>query len=457
MAHLYISAAHKSSGKTTLSIGLCAALHRRGLAVQPFKKGPDYIDPLWLGQAAGRACYNLDFYTMQDDEIRMRAASAMRGADIGLIEGNKGLYDGMAVDGSDSNAAMARFLDAPVVLVLDTQGITRGIAPLILGYRAFDPAVRIAGLVLNKVAGARHEAKLRAVIEHYCDIPVIGSVRRNPDLVIDERHLGLVPSNELIASMQQIDRMADVVAEQVNLDAIIAIAATAGDLSSPAPPTLARAHDVRIAVARDAAFGFYYADDLQALEGAGATLIPFSPLHDTGLPDCDGLFLGGGFPETHMEQLAQNAPMCAAVAGFINAGGPAYAECGGLMYLSRSLTWGEKRANMAGVIAADVVMHERPLGRGYVRLRETSDHPWPDGRAGREILAHEFHYSGLEALPADTRFAYEVERGYGVDGRHDGIRYRNLLANYAHLRDTLGCSWAARFIEFVRTCRTAAG
>ena len=333
MAHLYISAAHKSSGKTTLSIGLCAALRQRGRVVQPFKKGPDYIDPLWLGQAAGRPCFNLDFYTMGRDEIAQSFVHRMHGADIGLIEGNKGLYDGLALDGSNSNAALASQLSAPIVLVLDSQGMTRGIAPLILGYQAFDPAIRITGVILNKVGGLRHEAKLRAVIEHYTDVKVLGAVQRSDELRIDERHLGLVPSNELDQSRQHIERMAALIADQVDLAALEDMARTAGDVAGadrPVPataPTDVDRRRVRIAYAKDSAFGFYYTGDLEALREAGADLVPFSPLRDHALPPCDGLFLGGGFPETHMDALEQNAAMRADVARFVANDNPVYAEC----------------------------------------------------------------------------------------------------------------------------------
>jgi len=459
MGHLYISAAHKSSGKTTLSIGLCAALRAAGEVVQPFKKGPDYIDPLWLGQAAGRPCYNLDFYTMDREEIGELFAAKMQGADIGLIEGNKGLYDGLALDGSNSNAALAAQLGSPIVLVLDSQGMTRGVAPLILGYQAFDPSIRIVGVILNKVGGSRHEAKLRAVIEHYTDLRVVGAVQRCDELVISERHLGLVPSNELGSSQAHIERMAQLIRDQVDLGLV-------GDLAASAavPPARPETGDtpevvdrVRIGYASDSAFGFYYAGDLEALRQAGAELVPFSPLADRDLPLCDGLFLGGGFPETHMDQLEGNAPMREAVAAFIERGGPVYAECGGLMYLCDSLTWGGKTRKMSGVIPAGVTMHPKPQGRGYVRLRETSAHPWPLSADGSEpISAHEFHYSSLDPVPEGMAFAYRVERGYGLDGAHDGIRYRNLLASYAHLRDTRSHPWATRFVKFVRTCRDRA-
>ena len=461
MGYLYISAAHKSSGKTTLTIALCAALREQGLAVQPFKKGPDYIDPLWLGQAAGRACYNLDFYTMDRAEISDLFASRMQGADIGLIEGNKGLYDGLALDGSNSNAALAKQLDAPIVLVLDSQGMTRGVAPLILGYQAFDPALRIDGVILNKVGGSRHEAKLRAVIEHYTDVRVVGTVQRSDELLINERHLGLVPSTEVRSSQAHIERMARQIRDQVDLEAIRNLAATAPTLPvGPVEVQKSSAPDrgVRIGYACDSAFGFYYADDLEALRNAGAELVPFSPLADEGLPRCDGLFLGGGFPETHMDSLEQNTAMRAAVADFIARDRPVYAECGGLMYLCDTLTWEGKTRKMAGVIPAQVMMHPKPQGRGYVQLCETPDHPWPlSSDRSRPISAHEFHYSALNGLPTGLTFAYRIERGFGIDGANDGIVYRNLLASYAHMRDTRSQPWAERFVGFVRACRDDAG
>ncbi len=459
MKHLYLSAAHKSSGKTTLSIGLCAALREAGDVVQPFKKGPDYIDPLWLEQAAGRACYNLDFYTMEREEINELFAAKMQGADFGLIEGNKGLYDGLALDGSNSNAALAAQLDSPIILVLDSQGMTRGIAPLILGYQAFDPSIHIVGVILNKVGGSRHEAKLRAVIEHYTDVRVVGAVQRSDELVINERHLGLVPSNELQSSQAHIGRMAQIIRDQVDLDAVRGLAGES-ELAMPSSPAVDQPpgrDPVRIAFAKDSAFGFYYAGDLDALRAAGAELIPFSPLSDSQLPDADGLFLGGGFPETHMNALQENASMRNAVAAFIERDGPVYAECGGLMYLCDRLTWDGNTRKMVGVIPASITMHPKPQGRGYVRLRETGAHPWPLSVDGREaISAHEFHYSALDRVPEGMQFAYKVERGYGLDGVHDGIVYRNLLASYAHLRDTRSHPWADRFVSFVRERRNTA-
>lgn len=460
MAQFMISAAHKSSGKTTISVGLCAAFRARGLRLQPFKKGPDYIDPLWLSAAAQRSCCNLDFYTQDTSEILEIYGTAAASADVCIVEGNKGLYDGLDLDGSNSNAALARLLATPVVLVLDTRGMTRGVAPLILGYQAFDPEIQIAGVILNHIGGARHDGKLRRVIEHYTEVRVIGAVPHNPGLQIEERHLGLIPQNERGDGLQLIESLGAATVEYVDLDALLELAgentppAHLGSGTRPAGP--GRSADVRIGFANDQAFGFYYPGDLRAMAEAGAELVAFDTLNDRTLPAVDGLWLGGGFPEARMRELEANEAMRAAIRQFIEAGGPAYAECGGLMYLARNLTWKGERCNMVGVLPADVVMHERPQGRGYVRLRGTANHPWAD-MTSVEVAAHEFHYSALAGLSSHLDFGYGVERGFGIDGRNDGIIYKNLLANYSHMRDTGQNRWTHRFVAFVRARRSVKG
>jgi cobyrinic acid a,c-diamide synthase len=458
MSQILISAAHKSSGKTTVTLGLCAALRARGLNVQPFKKGPDYIDPMWLGRAAGYTCHNLDFHTQSRDEIRDTVGYYARDAEISLIEGNKGLYDGLDLHGSNSNAALAKLLAAPVVLVLDARGMTRGVAPLILGYRAFDADINIAGVILNQLGGSRHEAKLRAVIEHYTDVPVIGAVARDSDMEILERHLGLIPSNEQQDAAQQIVRIGRSIEAQVDLDMLLAIAADSSVPPAPAEPPGAIApldQPLRIAVARDEAFGFYYPGDLEAMTAAGAELIAVDTLRDTTLPAVDGLFIGGGFPESCMQKLQANVSLRGAIRQAIEDGLPVYAECGGLMYLSRSLSWKGSRCEMVGSIPADTVMHERPQGRGYVRLAPTAYHPWgiSTGEAV-EICAHEFHYSALDGLEAGDGFAFQVMRGTGIDGAHDGFVYKNLLACYTHQRTTRGNRWTEDFLRFVSACKS---
>jgi cobyrinic acid a,c-diamide synthase len=347
-------------------------------------------------------------------------------------------------------------LGTPVVLVIDARGMTRGIAPLILGYQAFDPGIRIAGVILNQLGGSRHEAKLRAVVAHYTGVPVLGAVQRDERLTIAERHLGLIPSNEAQGARGRVDEIAGRIADQVDLDQLLAISRQAAPFPAREPvPEAAGGPPVRIGIARDAAFGFYYPGDLEALSAAGAELVSFDALHAGHLPRVDGLFIGGGFPETQMEALAANTSLRRELHDAIEAGLPAYAECGGLMYLARGIEWNGRRAGMVGVIPADIVMHSRPVGRGYVQLRETGRGLWPGPRAPL-IHAHEFHYSSVENLAPGVEFAYEVERGHGVDGRHDGIVRKNLLASFAHLRDVAGNRWARRFVNFVRNCHRAA-
>ncbi|RKT45724.1 cobyrinate a,c-diamide synthase [Thiocapsa rosea] len=457
MAHLYIAAAQKSSGKTTLSIGLCRAWRDAGVRIQPFKKGPDYIDPLWLTEASSRSCCNLDFHTMGREEIRDAFARELDTADLGLIEGNVGLFDSIDPTGSNSNAELAKLLGAPVVLVINAQGMGRGIVPLLLGYQAFDRDLNLAGVILNKVGGTRHARNLIAALEHYTDLPVLGVMHRDDDIEIAERHLGLMPSNEAEAAEAWIERIRGRVAEQVDLSRMLAIAE---GVPRPSPiPCVSSIHVpagdvVRIGVARDAAFGFYYPDDLRALADAGAELVEFSPLADRTLPALDALYIGGGFPECRMAELEANRGMREEIADFIARGGPVYAECGGLMYLCEAIDWNGERRAMVGALEAEVRMHPRAQGRGYVRLRETSDFPWPDGAVGApcEIPAHEFHHSAVVAPDPSWRYGYDVLRGVGIDGAHDGVVQGHLLACYSHLRDVGGVGWTRRFVAHVRRC-----
>jgi cobyrinic acid a,c-diamide synthase len=349
--------------------------------------------------------------------------------------------------------------------------MTRGVAPIILGFQAFEPRVNIAGVILNQLGGARHESKLRAVIEHYTSVPVVGAIARDEALAIQERHLGLVPGNEAAAARERIAAIAARVSASVDLGRVLEIAGMAPRIDPlPSPPPRGRENIaplslgrgaggegpvVRIAIARDEAFGFYYADDLEALAEAGADLVAFDALHDPRLPEADALFIGGGFPEERMDALSANAALRADIRRAVAAGLPTYAECGGLMYLARGIEWKGRRAEMVGAIPADIVMHERPVGRGYVHLRETGRGPWLSGAKSGAVRAHEFHYSSVENLPADAQFAYDVERGHGIDGRHDGFVQGSLLASYAHLRSVGASPWAGRFVEFVRSHRHA--
>lgn len=446
MSRLLISAAHKSSGKTTVSIGLAASLAARGSEVQVFKKGPDYIDPLWLERASGRPVFNLDFNTQDPDEMRGLFAARQSRTGINIIEGNKGLHDGVDTAGSDSTAALARLLDSPVVLVVDTSGMTRGIAPLLLGYQAFDPQLNIAGVILNQVSGARQEQKLHAAIEAYTDIPVLGALPRAPAVIVKERHLGLTTPGDANGPETRIAAIREAVEAGVDVDAVAAIARTAPRLAPIGLPVMRQdPKAVTIAVARDDAFCFYYPDDLEALERAGARLVFFSPMHDPKLPHADGLLIGGGFPETHLEALEANAPMRHAIRRAIETGMPVHAECGGLMYLARSISHEGQKGEMVGAISADAVMKARPQGRGLVVLESTM------ANAGLEVAAHEFHYARLENFDAEPQYAWRVTRGTGIDGAHDGIIVKNAVATFSHFRDTSRHRWAQDFVAFVRS------
>ena len=468
MSQLFISAAHRSSGKTMVSIGLAAAFVARGVGVQTFKKGPDYIDPMWLARASGRPCYNLDFNTQTETEMGTLFVRHARTAEIALIEGNKGLHDGVDPEGRDSSAALAKLLRAPVLLVVDTMGITRGVAPLVLGYQAFDREVAIKGLILNRVGTTRQEGKLRQAIERYTDLPVLGVIGRDPALVVRERHLGLTTPDETLALDETIGRMQHVVTHSVDLDRVLRLAREAPGPIDVVPslrmPAERRVEpDIRIAIARDSAFGFYYPDDFEALEQAGAELVFFNTLTDARLPDADGLFIGGGFPETQMAALAANRELTAQIRRGAENGLPIYAECGGLMYLTRSIAWNAQRHEMVGFIPADTVMHATPQGRGLTLLEETGASPWlkaqgPAKEIGKaHIPAHEFHHAALERLDPATRFAYRIIRGHGIDGRHDGIVKGNVLGAFCHLRSTARSGhWTQRFVDFVRACKAAA-
>lgn len=503
MSRVFISAAHKSSGKTIVGMGLCAALAERGYAVQPFKKGPDYIDPLWLTLASGRCCYNLDFNTQTHDEIHTLWKTYHQQSDLGFIEGNKGLFDGVDPDGSDCNAALAKYLDVPVVLVIDAQGITRGIAPLIMGYRRFDPDVEIIGVILNKVAGQRHEGKLRRAVQKYINLPVLGAIHRHADLVIDERHLGLVPGNEYGFAGNKINLIKGHIENRVDMGTLAellqlkkppvkkqhkndvlaeqSVEIYSGECETrqrwPKKRSLPGANkhfedtfnavsrrmsststirEVRIGVARDSAFGFYYQDDLDKFAGQGAELVCIDLIHDAQLPEIDGLIIGGGFPETHMRELSRNSSMCAAIKEAVHNSLPVYGECGGLMYLCRGIKWQGEYCKMSSAIAADVLMHQSPQGRGYTRLRSTGKAPWQPSAQDKDICAHEFHHSSLENVDDGLDYAYEVQRGHGIDGGKDGIIFRNTVAGYAHLRSTRASPWVEQFVKFVKRHRKGA-
>ena len=458
MASLLISAAHKSSGKTTLSLGLCAALARRGLGGAAVQEGSRLHRPDVAG--AGRRPPLLQpgfLHRRGTTKPSTMFARRSRAADIALVEGNKGLYDGLASRRQQQQRGAGARRSAPrCVLVIDARGMTRGIAPLLLGYQMFDREVRIAGVIVNMTGGQRHESKLRAAVERYTDIPFLGALEKQSEFELTEKHLGLIPGYEDPLSQAKIAGLADAVGGNIDLDRLVELAAEAqlAPASTAPMPCKREFEGLRIGIVQDRAFGFYYPGDLEAIQESGAELVKIDAINDTRLPDIDGLFIGGGFPERHAAALERNAAMRNAVRHAIDSGLPTYAECGGIMYLSQAIRWQEQNFEMAGVIPAKSVMHERPQGRGYVKLVENDRHPWPYPRTIESVMhAHEFHYSALEGLPDTLPFAYRMTRGYGISGVDDGLVYNNLLASYTHLRNTAQTPWVRRFLGFVQTCR----
>ncbi len=412
-----IAGTHSGVGKTTVTLGLMAALRRRGLVVQPFKVGPDFIDPSHHTAVCGRPSRSLDTYLMGTEGVRRSFSSAMVGADVAVVEGVMGLYDGLDASEVGSSAQVAKALGIPVLLVINVHGMSRSAAALELGFVSFDPGVRIAGTILNRVGSERHLSMLQRSLH----LPIFAALPRNKEMEVKSRHLGLVMGFE---QQHDLDALASLLEENANLDRILEL----GCSCCPAPQKEAEMEkSVRIGVAQDEAFCFYYHDNLRELERLGAELIYFSPLRDD-LPDVDGLYIGGGYPELHVAEL-EAAAARTQIKKASEDGMPIYGECGGLMYLSRSMISEEGTFRMAGALPADTVMTRRLQALGYVEAEVTGENPVVE--KGKTIRGHEFHYSRLECDP-DASFAYRLRRGKGIADGRDGLVEQNTLASYLH-------------------------
>jgi cobyrinic acid a,c-diamide synthase len=444
-------------GKTLVSVGLVAAWRRRGRAVATCKKGPDYIDTAWLSRAAGTPCRNLDLFLMTPETAVEAFAAAATGADVTVIEGNRGLFDGADALGTYSTAELAKLLHAPVVLVVDCTKTTRTVAALVLGCQRLDPAAPIGGVILNQVAGTRHESVLREAVEQTCQIPVLGALPHLARHPFPERHLGLVPPEEHAQLTDAVAGAARIAEAHLDLDAIWALAHRAPALEAPAPappPPPPSSPLVRVGVFRDAAFQFYYQDNLEALVRDGAQLVEISPLDDAALPNVDALYIGGGFPETAAAALADNQSFRASVRHAVDAGLPVYAECGGAVFLGHRLEMDGHSYPMAGALPAVFGFGQKPQGHGYVEL-ETLE-PNPFFAVGESLRGHEFHYTYLETLDTgDVTFAFRVRRGHGFDGRRDGLCRRNVLASYTHVHARGTASWAPAVVTAAVRHRSA--
>jgi cobyrinic acid a,c-diamide synthase len=450
-ARLIIGAPASGSGKTTLAAGLTRALRRRGLVIQPFKCGPDYIDPGYHALAAGRPCRNLDTWLLPPQQVRALFAWANLGADLALVEGVMGLFDGLSAhDEAGSTADLARLLDAPVVLAIDARGMARSAAALVGGFARFDPRVRVAGVLLNRVGGERHARLCAEAIREHTGLPCLGFLPRHDELRLPERHLGLITTSEPGPWEAVIELVADALEQSCDLDAILALARSAPPLDIPAAPEARPLAGVQplIAVARDAAFSFLYPETAELLEGAGARIAYFSPLADQSLPEgTAGLLLAGGFPEVYAAQLSANSSMRAAIRGAHERAIPIVAECGGLMYLTEELVDPQgARWPMVGLLPGRSVMAERVV-LGYRRARAAGEGPLLP--SGATIRGHEFHYSRWEGRPQDFPPAYTFESPESLAGTPEGALVGATLASYLHLH------WLARpemAERFVRRC-----
>jgi len=418
--------------------------------VAPFKKGPDYIDVAWHALSAGRPSYNLDTFLMDSEDILLKVEARTRLADIAIIEGNRGLFDGMDASGTHSTAELAKLIGAPVLLVLNCTKITRTVAAIVLGCKLMDTQVNLAGVILNQVANIRQESLIRAAVEQETGIPVVGAIPRIKDFSLSERHLGLLPPEEHPLAKMTLERLHDVIAPNLDSDAVFRIATSSLPLAIPALRSNGCGGAVegapRIGVFRDSAFTFYYPENLEALERCGARLVEISGLHDRKLPQVDAIYIGGGFPETHARELAQNESLRAAVKQEVENGLPVYAECGGLIYLGETLEFGGETYPMAGVFPVGFSIKRKPQGHGYVVVE--IDKPNPYFSVGTILRGHEFHYAAVQKYdPAEVGTIFQVKRGYGFDCGRDGLLYKNVLASFCHIHATGEKKWAEAVVR----------
>jgi cobyrinic acid a,c-diamide synthase len=416
----------------------------------------------WLNLGASHPCYNLDLFLMDKDKALSSFGIHTQHADIALIEGNRGLYDGLDVEGSVSTAELAKLLRSPVVIIVDCTKVTRTVAALVLGCQRLDPDVHIRGVILNRLANPRQETVIRKSIEHYCHLPVVGAIPRLKNITFPGRHLGLVPPQEHTEAQKAIDNAAEMVGKYLDTEKLWDIAHQApplkisskfrvqsSKLQIPISPPLVKGGEggLRIGVIRDSAFQFYYPENLEALEKAGAQLIEFSALTDDLPSDLDALYIGGGFPETHASALAANKKLRHDIKKAAEKGLPVYAECGGLMYLVEKLIWEEKVYPMVGVFPAVIGVSEEPKGHGYSIIEVDATNPF--FRSGRILRGHEFHYSYVIDIAQrdNIYFAFKMKKGQGIKNHMDGLCYKNVFATYTHLHALGTSEWADSIIN----------
>lgn len=419
-------------GKTTITCALIRAFVRRGLVVAPYKCGPDYLDPSYLSRAAGQRAHNLDSWMMGKDALRSTFARTAQDADLAIIEGVMGLFDGASPSSEEgSTAQVAKWLGAPAVLVVDAGGMARTIAAILHGFANFDPELSLVGAICNRVGSPRHLDLLRQALPEQGP-RILGGMPKKLDCTFSERHLGLVEARKSEVSDSVFDALADLVESWIDLDGLLALAqAKPVQLAELEPRPTHAAQRARIGIAQDEAFSFYYPENLALLEANGAQLVPFSPMHDASLPELDALYFGGGYPELHAKQLADNASMKQAVLDFVQSQRPVYGECGGMMYLSQGIETleGERHA-MVGALSGWAKLRDKLVALGYAEVEMKKDSIL--GPAGTSYRGHQFRYSMLESVDPNAVGALEIRRRRDGAATSEGYWAHQTIASYVH-------------------------
>jgi cobyrinic acid a,c-diamide synthase len=427
---LVLAGTGSAVGKTTISTGIMQALSQEW-EVQPFKVGPDYIDPTYHTLATGNISRNLDSFFMSNGQIREAFVRSLKvsNSKIGIIEGVRGLYEGISpIEDVGSTASVAKALKAPVVLILNARSLVKSAAAIVIGFKTLDPTITIDGVILNQVKNRKHLLKAKEAVEKLSDTPVIGGIPRDDTISVEQRHLGLVPAVERENILRYIQNWGKVMEENLDLDILLSIMKAAKKLPKGREPiwNKEKSQKVKLGVAKDEVFSFYYQDNLEALEANHAELVYFSPLNDTQVPDVDAVYIGGGYPEIFARELEANQLMRKSLKKFHQNGSPIYAECGGLMYLTRSIN----KHEMCNVFPYHSHMTKKPQALSYVIACARNDNIIV--KKGDEFKGHEFHYSKLELEGAMPKFAFNILRGRGITGSMDGLMSDNTLASYVH-------------------------
>lgn len=425
---LVIAGTTSGVGKTSITCSVIHAIKKKGYTVQPFKVGPDYIDPTYLSAISGNPARNLDSWIMGENSV-LESFAKNSNSDVSIIEGVMGFYDGFSgATNQSSTHHIATILQAPVILVLDASKTARSIAATTLGYTKFHRNSRIVGLILNKLGSKKHEEMCRAALAPL-KIPVIGCIPKNPELSLESRHLGLIPITEQVQLKQKITKIAKTLGSYLDVDKIISLANNTSQISQKPKPHLDKPKTT-IAVALDKSFNFYYYDNFDSLRKNGAKIEFFSPISDPHPPQCSGIYIGGGFPEVLGGPLAKNQSMKKSIKKLAEQNMPIYGECGGLMYLTKSIIYDTKKHSMVGLFDAETGM-EKKMTLNYTKASVTSN--CLVAKRSAKILGHEFHYSELYSIPRDAKFAYDLSIGIGIKNKKDGLLAHNTLASYMHL------------------------